>query len=515
MKITTVGHAGLHIETRQGRILCDPWVNPAFFASWFPFPDNSRLDWRRYGDVEYLYISHLHRDHFDPKNLTDNVSLDATILLPDYPTDDLHQELFDLGFRKFLLLPNSRRVTIHGLSLMIVALTAPNDGPVGDSALVIDDGTACILNQNDAKLTDFGPLQNFAPFDAHFLQFSGANWWPWVYTLPEKAKHSFGARKRANGLARALRFVETVNARHVVPFAGPACFLDEELIGYNDFDNDETNTFPDHTVFLDYLAERGRRNGLLMVPGTVLDLTRGGQSIRHPAPHDDVMEPFTDKVAYLRRYADSKQHVIAAERDAWGRAEADILPALKDWFEPLMEQGDRICTGIGASLLLEIDDGDKLIIDFLDHEVRTYRGEKCRYTFRLAGDLLRTLIAQGEMDWTNSLFLSMRFDASRIGSFNEYLYTFFTCLSAERMQYAESYYADQHSDEADVQIGDWMVERRCPHRNADLSRFGQLDGDTLTCEMHGWKFDLPTGRCLTSANHKIRSYHDSALAGRE
>jgi len=27
----------------------------------------------------------------------------------------------------------------------------------------------------------------------------------------------------------------------------------------------------------------------------------------------------------------------------------------------------------------------------------------------------------------------------------------------------------------------------------------------LTCQLHGWKFDLPSGKCLTSAGHQLRS----------
>src|SRR5262249_14286990 len=65
VQVTSVGHAGFRIDTKAGSILCDPWVNPAYFASWFPFPDNSALDWDALGDVDYLYVSHLHRDHFD------------------------------------------------------------------------------------------------------------------------------------------------------------------------------------------------------------------------------------------------------------------------------------------------------------------------------------------------------------------------------------------------------------------------------------------------------------------
>src|SRR5437868_14034278 len=102
MRITGTGHAGMLIETAAGTILCDPWVNPAYFASWFPFPDNADLDWDSLGDCDYLYVSHLHRDHFDAAHLTRYVSKKATVLLPEYPTSQLRDELAALGFRSFL-----------------------------------------------------------------------------------------------------------------------------------------------------------------------------------------------------------------------------------------------------------------------------------------------------------------------------------------------------------------------------------------------------------------------------
>lgn len=93
MRVTGVGHAGLLIETVAGSVLCDPWVNPAFFGSWFPFPDNSDLEWDALGQADYLYVSHLHRDHFDAELLRRHVRKDTTVLLPDYPTDELEREL--------------------------------------------------------------------------------------------------------------------------------------------------------------------------------------------------------------------------------------------------------------------------------------------------------------------------------------------------------------------------------------------------------------------------------------
>jgi hypothetical protein len=101
----------------------------------------------------------------------------------------------------------------------------------------------------------------------------------------------------------------------------------------------------------------------------------------------------------------------------------------------------------------------------------------------------------------------MRFRARRVGPYNEYLYTFFKCLSPERVMYAEGWYASKSHDEEEIQLGDWIIQRRCPHMCGDLSRFGQTTGSILTCAMHGWQFDLSTGRCLTSDDdsHRISS----------
>ena len=45
------------------------------------------------------------------------------------------------------------------------------------------------------------------------------------------------------------------------------------------------------------------------------------------------------------------------------------------------------------------------------------------------------------------------------------------------------------------QAGRWgLLDRDCPHRNADLS-FGRHEGDGLRCPFHGWKFDT-AGKCL-------------------
>jgi len=512
MRLIGTGHAGLRVETAAGSVLCDPWVSPAYFASWFPFPDNSGLDWDALGRTDFLYVSHLHRDHFDPATLRRHVDKRATVLLPEFPTDELHDALHDLGFRSFVHTSSGEPVEpdgAGGLRLMVVSLTSPTDGPIGDSALALDDGTARIFNQNDARPADLEEVRAFGAYDAHLLQFSGAIWWPVVYDLKDEAKAVFGRQKRERGMDRARTYVSGVGARHVVPIAGPPCFLDPALRHLNDVDRDPSNIFPDQQVFLDHLREHGHDNGLLLLPGSTVDLSDGAAAVRHPLPDDEVAAIFTRKQDYLDAYAARRADSLAAEKATWDPGDLDLLGTVKKWFEPLLAQADTICTGIGGPVRFDVGDpaagGEQLVIDFGTREVRAYAGERCRYWFAADRDVVSRLVADRQHDWVNSLFLSLRFRAGRIGPYNEYLYTFFKCLSEERLQYAEGWFAEQGDGGPDLVLGDWRIQGRCPHLKADLSRFGEIEDGVLTCQLHGWRFDLESGACLTAEGYPLRA----------
>ena len=125
----------------------------------------------------------------------------------------------------------------------------------------------------------------------------------------------------------------------------------------------------------------------------------------------------------------------------------------------------------------------------------------------IARDLVEIVVANKAIDWSNSLFLSCRFTAWRDGAYNEYLYNFFKSLSVERMTRTEAEASRNingvDAPEADITLGDYIVQRRCPHRSADLSVFGEIDGDQLVCNLHGWRFNLETGVCTTSPDKRI------------
>ncbi|MCW2505938.1 MAG: (2Fe-2S)-binding protein, partial [Actinomycetia bacterium] len=42
------------------------------------------------------------------------------------------------------------------------------------------------------------------------------------------------------------------------------------------------------------------------------------------------------------------------------------------------------------------------------------------------------------------------------------------------------------------------------------SKFGTIDDGVLTCQMHGWKWRLDDGKCLTSVGHDLRAEPEAA-----
>jgi UDP-MurNAc hydroxylase len=512
VRATSVGHAGIFIETEFGSILCDPWFTPAFFGSWFVFPRNDQLPadlLERMERADYLYVSHIHADHLDEEWLANHVRRDTTVLIPGFPTRELERILRGFGFTDIVRTVDGEEITLNGdLRIAIHVETSITDGPGGDSALVVSDGRSRVVNQNDCRTNDLNALNAHGPVDLHWLQYSGAIWYPMVYEeSPERMRELIDAKVDSQ-LTRAMRYVEAIGARAVVPSAGPPAFLDPELFGFNMITGDELSIFPDQRVFMQRLAAAGR-HGVLAIPGTAIDITPEGITVTHPMPDAAVAAIFEHKDDYLRRYqADWLPWLEAMKRD-WASPTPDLLDTLRAWWEPLLALAPTLRGNVGANCLMRLGDL-QVLIDFPAGQVRAYDGEPYRYRFDIQRELVETVAAARAVDWSNALFLSCRFHAWREGPFNEYLYNFFKSQSVERMRRAEAEAIRKTDPDRggiagqEIRIGDHICERACPHRQADLSVFGEIDGNHLVCTLHGWRFDLDTGECLTATDRKLR-----------
>ncbi|MCX6540543.1 MAG: Rieske 2Fe-2S domain-containing protein [Actinobacteria bacterium] len=517
MRATSIGHAGILIETEFGSITCDPWFDPAFFASWFVFPRNDQLSadlLSRIENADYLYISHLHGDHLDDSWLATHMSRDTTVLIPGFPTRELERHMRALGFNNIIRTVDREELNLGGMTVAIHVETSITDGPGGDSSLMVSDGQTRLFNQNDCRTTDLDALRQHGPVDLHWLQYSGAIWYPMVYEeTPERMRELIDAKVDSQ-FTRSLKYVDEINAKAVVPSAGPPCFLDPELFQFNMITGDELSIFPDQMSFLSKLTAAGR-NGLLAIPGTAIEITPQGCTVQHPIAEADVQAIFTDKLGYLTQYQSDWAPWLKQAKASWHPPTTNLLQTLKAWWEPLLAMAPTLRSAVGANCLMRIGDLE-IIIDFPAGQIREFNDEPYRFRFEIQRELVETVVADRAVDWSNALFLSCRFRAWRHGAFNEYLYNFFKSLSVERMRRAEAEARrklDPPDGSEEIELGGYIVERVCPHRQADLSVFGEVEGQTLVCTLHGWRFDLESGECLTASDRRLRVRRADPTAG--
>jgi UDP-MurNAc hydroxylase len=514
MRATSIGHAGILVQTRQATSVCDPWFLPAFLGSWFVFPRNDELSPELMAAIEspdYLYISHQHADHLDETWLATHVDKTTKVLLPDFATRELERRLSKLGFTHFVRTQNGKELDLgDGLTVAIHVESAIADGPGGDSAIVISDGESRLVNQNDCRTGDLGALTKHGPVDIHWLQFSGAIWYPMVYDEPRESLLQQAHTKVESQFARSMKYVSSVDARVVMPSAGPPCFLDEDLFSANMITGNELSIFPDQTEFIKRLKANGNDRAVLNIPGTTIELSPASVVITHPVSDELVQRPFVHKEAYLREYQADWSEWLRDYKSTWPKQQTDLLKQLQDWWQPLMAMAPKLRQAIGGGCLLKTE-GLELYIDFAKGLVEPFADQKCRYRFEIARPLLEMTVANKAVDWSNSLFLSCRFTAWRDGAYNEYLYNFFKSLSVERMRRAEQE-AVRRTDpnnaptqlSSEIEIDGYVMERFCPHRQADLSEFGHIKNGFVVCDLHGWRFSVDDGHCSNADDRKLK-----------
>ena len=143
-----LGHASWLIKSRDLKILCDPWFNPngAFLSTWFPFPKNNHLFTDAlFDDLDFIYISHAHEDHFDKWTLR-QARKNIPVLIPKFEDKTLYDGLNKLKFQHIRELSRDDEIIIKNTKIKIIEDEGFFDN---DSCLLLDDGENRILNLND------------------------------------------------------------------------------------------------------------------------------------------------------------------------------------------------------------------------------------------------------------------------------------------------------------------------------------------------------------------------------
>ncbi len=231
MQFTILSHAGLLVEHRDVRLVVDPWLlGSCYWRSWWNFPEppaalieNLRAD--------FVYLTHLHWDHFHGPSLRKCFAPDTTILVPKVPTRRMVEDLASLGFSNVIEMPHDSEIRLGEDFVM----RSYQSGPGVDSAIVVSAGGLTLFDCNDCKL--FGlPLDQitarYPSFDFVLRSYSSAS--PIPYCIDQYERHFPAYRSRGDYMDEFSRFALHVNARHAIPFASNHCFLHADTLQFND-----------------------------------------------------------------------------------------------------------------------------------------------------------------------------------------------------------------------------------------------------------------------------------------
>lgn len=272
MRFTILSHAGMYVEHNGTSIMTDPWlVGSCYWRSWWNFPEPKR-ELVESLKPDYVYISHLHWDHFHGVSLKKLIDRKTPILVPKVCTTRMVDDLKSLGFHNVVEVPHGGEVRLGD----DFTLCSYQFGIGVDSAAVLKGGGVCLFDVNDCKL--FGlPLRHllkrFGSPDFVFRSHSSAAALP--YCISGYQEDFSDWRSRQDYIEEFSRFALSVGARYAIPFASNHCFLHKETIHFN-----STAVTPsDVAAYCNRLAEEtgAGTQCVVMAPGSSWDDREGFQ----------------------------------------------------------------------------------------------------------------------------------------------------------------------------------------------------------------------------------------------
>ena len=515
MHVEFLGHAGFIVASGRMRVACDPWLSPrgAFHASWFQFPCNHHLWERDYRDLTAVVITHEHEDHLDPDFLSRKLSADTPIVVPRYPSRNLWNKIRSVCPNPIVeVKPGAEHPLGDGLRVLFTSEESPANQ---DSAATFLSREAVLINMNDARLTakqrDVLKHRLRGRIDALLIQCAGASWYPLCYRYPKEKMLALSVDKRVAKLEYAFQTLDQMTPRIGLPYAGPPAFLDDSLFQYND-DLRGKSIFPDQQRAHDWLRVRGYMRRLeIPLPGDRLNLISG-----EFVPDATIREEFSfdRKDEYLTAYANRMRPGIAAYLKSLPCPTEDLFGSFRVYFERLGALNEYFRERIDMNLRFVIDGphgGDYLVqCHGPGVSVERTEGRPAEYTSYMEEVWLHQVL-QHNLAWEN-FFLSLRFSAERDPDvYNDHLLSWLKFADSEALAAVEIYEKTQTNTETivvETPAGQYRIAKYCPHAGASLKK-ALIEGSTITCLNHHYRFDLETGKCL-NGNCTLRTQKLSA-----
>ncbi|HZR57353.1 MAG TPA: MBL fold metallo-hydrolase [Terriglobales bacterium] len=213
-------------SSKDVRILHDPWFSEGIYdGSWFHFPVVSDPI-GSIGDVDLIYVSHVHPDHYDASFLRKFFAVygQKKIIIADHQPNHLANKMRVDGFEPTIL---TEPIRVGSTTIRVLPHCTGSISDI-DSAVIIGyfDGERehCVVNANDVIFDDdmiSMMKENASGADILLCGYTGAGPYPQTYFDTDDPQLLIEAEKKKQSFfERYTRLVSALNPKVTIPFAG-------------------------------------------------------------------------------------------------------------------------------------------------------------------------------------------------------------------------------------------------------------------------------------------------------
>lgn len=396
LSFTFIGNAcGIFTGSRNTRILCDPWlVDGVFEGSWCHYPP-LKTRFEDVADVDAVFISHLHPDHFDVRYF--NFDRQKPILILNHGPNFLRKQLKELGFVNIVEFEDGVSAPFNEFTITLFAPFARHNfheaevGNLIDSAMLIECDGVSALNANDNTPTPEVCLElrkRFGTIDLAMINYNAAGPYPSCFnnlSIDEKTAEHQRVLVRNFGYMHNL--IEALKPKYILPFAG-AYVLGGELSKLNQYLGTTTWDNCAHDLNIRGLTST---QTLCLRENDIFDI-ENGESNRPYVPIDEIE---------MARYVEQ----ISSMSYPYQSDAAPLLEVLLDDIEAaskgMHERMRRYSISSQTSVYLELEGHYSQIHPIFERDAQSPDSDSSSLTCSIDPRLLRRILDR-DSHWNNS-----------------------------------------------------------------------------------------------------------------
>lgn len=365
MKITHYSNSFISIRSQNEHIVCDPWMGKANMGGWQSFPEYS-VDQlaSQLSDARWIFISHLHDDHFHLETLKILGLLDRDFVIKRFQAPVMRKRLKKIGVTR---IHEFDPFTVNRLGpfefTIFPQMTSNSSGLQDDVNYDLDTSIAIkaegtvFFNQvdNPLSLQDLTHIRDFiaeqmGAVDVACIMSGAASEYPHLFLGIDQAAEKRRIVERS--LTDLCEWLRLLKPRYFFPAGGT--YL---IPGWMGVFNDNIAQ-PDSAEISRYVADAGLPVQVCALEGgNFLELSAGQEAAQTGS---DLSPIEANRQAAVEIHRQDRYHYEELEAPVWPALVALLNMARVNWSQKVSEDGLTICQGIRFDIYreLRVDGGE-------------------------------------------------------------------------------------------------------------------------------------------------------------